>query len=177
MSFAETTKILAESRKILEDGQENNTATLLTLILSVVTSVEKIIKKIESGMESIEKIKTIVTLLSADLCTLTKNLKDLEEKNNTLETSLQAMSDMYDQCKTEYKTSSGQISALNTKVDNLEKKLEQSQKIYEDDDCDRHMESDSAVNEAPPSPLRSPPNNRITPDKIPNKRRRQASLP
>ncbi|CAC5383795.1 unnamed protein product [Mytilus coruscus] len=80
MSFAETTKILAESRKVIEDGQENNTATLLTLILSVVTSVEKSIKKIESGMESIEKIKTTVTLLSADLRTLTKNLKDLEEK-------------------------------------------------------------------------------------------------
>ncbi|CAG2223346.1 unnamed protein product [Mytilus edulis] len=261
-------------------------------------------------MESIEKIKTTVTLLSADLRTHTKNLKDLEEKSNSLETSVQAMSDMYDQCKTEYKTSSNQISALNKKVDYLEKKLEQSQKnicqsstkqvqddeiielkdkildlqcrsmknnliftglchskfencenklrgflrqelevnhfiefgkrsslcdlqfvlnnanklrgapfgiseqfpaeivkrrkklypvmkdakqqqrdvvlvrdrlyidgqlynLQEDDDFERHMESDSAANQAPPSPLRSPPNNRITPDKRPTKRRRQ----
>ncbi|CAG2197532.1 unnamed protein product [Mytilus edulis] len=314
MSFAETTKILAESRKVIEDGNENNTATLLTLILSVVTSVEHSIKKIESGMESIEKIKTTVTLLSADLRTHTKNLKDLEEKSNSLETSVQAMSDMYDQCKTEYKTSSNQISALNKKVqddeiielkdkildlqcrknirppvknnliftglchskfENCENKLrgflrqelevnhfiefgnvhrfgkpglngarpivarfiyhsdlqfvlnnanklrgapfgiseqfpaeivKRRKKLYpvmkdakqqqrdvvlvrdrlyidgqlynlqEDDDFERHMESDSAVNQAPPSPLRSPPNNRITPDKRPTKRRRQNDL-
>ncbi|CAG2197555.1 unnamed protein product [Mytilus edulis] len=45
--------------------------------------------------------------------------------------------------------------------------------LQEDDDFERHMESDSAVNQASPSPLRSPPNNRITPDKRPTKRRRQ----
>ncbi|CAG2256856.1 CNK [Mytilus edulis] len=80
MSFAETTKILAESRKVIEDGNENNTATLLTLILSVVTSVEHSIKKIESGMESIEKIKTTVTLLSADLRFCPTKFENCENK-------------------------------------------------------------------------------------------------
>lgn len=54
---------------------------------------------------------------------LTKHLKDLEEQSNTLETSIQAMSDIYDHCKSEYETSSDQISDFNKKLNILRKNL------------------------------------------------------
>ena len=59
MSLEETSKLLAESRKVIEDSSNNvdNAPMLFNMVLRIVTSIDSRLKTIESGIESINEIK------------------------------------------------------------------------------------------------------------------------
>ena len=51
MSLEETSKLLAESRKVIEDSSNNvdNAPMLFNMVLRIVTSIDSRLKTIESG--------------------------------------------------------------------------------------------------------------------------------
>ena len=59
MSLEETSKLLAESRKVIEDSSNNvgNAPMLFNMVLRIVTSIDSRLKTIESGIETINEIK------------------------------------------------------------------------------------------------------------------------
>jgi len=59
MSLEETSKLLTESRKVIEDSSNNadNAPMLFNMVLRLVTSIDSRLKTIESGIETINEIK------------------------------------------------------------------------------------------------------------------------
>ena len=50
-------------------------------------------------MNKVDEIKTTVTALAYDIRKLTEDVKGIESKYNVLETTVQGMSDMFDELK------------------------------------------------------------------------------
>ena len=59
MSLEETSKLLTESRQVIEDSGNNveNFHILFIMVLRIVTSIDTRIKSIETGIETINEIK------------------------------------------------------------------------------------------------------------------------
>ena len=100
-TLSETTRIITESRKLLEDGQDTNISNsiLLQIFLDLVSSMDSSIQQIKTGMHKIDEINNSVTALAYDIRTLTTDLRTVETKQKTMETSVQVMSDMFDDIK------------------------------------------------------------------------------
>jgi hypothetical protein len=61
MSLEETSKLLTESRQVIEDSGNNveHFHILFNMVLRIVTSIDTRIKSIETGIETINEIKII----------------------------------------------------------------------------------------------------------------------
>ena len=59
MSLEETSKLLTESRQVIEDSGNNveHFHILFNMVLRIVTSIDTRIKSIETGIETINEIK------------------------------------------------------------------------------------------------------------------------
>ena len=59
MSLEETSKLLTESRQVIEDSGNNveNFPILFNMVLRIVTSIDTRLKSIETGIETINEIK------------------------------------------------------------------------------------------------------------------------
>jgi len=128
-NFAETSKLLEESRKIHEDDQDTNIGSLLHIFLNLVTAMHTSIKRIETGMNKIDEIKTTVTALAYDIRKLTEDVKGIERKYNVLETTVQGMSDMFDELKEKSSMYTKDLKTMSEKINVLEHKLKYAKKI------------------------------------------------
>ena len=81
-TLSETTRIITESRKLLEDGQDTNISNsiLLQIFLDLVSSMDSSIQQIKTGMHKIDEINNSVTALAYDIRTLTTDLRTVETK-------------------------------------------------------------------------------------------------
>ena len=59
MSLEDTSKLLTESRQVIEDSGNNvdNFPILFNMVLRIVTSIDTRLKSIETGIETINEIK------------------------------------------------------------------------------------------------------------------------
>lgn len=101
MSLEETSKLLAESRKVIEDSSNNvdNDSMLFNMVLRIVTSIDSRLKTIESGIETINEIKKDLLLISSKVRNLEKVITETKTTQYILENSCQAMSDLFDNAK------------------------------------------------------------------------------
>jgi hypothetical protein len=101
MSLEKTSKLLAESRKVIEDSSNNvdNAAMLFNMVLQIVTSIDSRLKTIESGIETINEIKKDLLLISSTVRNLETVITETKTAQNVLENSCQTMSDLFDDAK------------------------------------------------------------------------------
>ena len=101
MSLEETSKLLAESRKVIEDSSNNvdNAPMLFNMVLRVVTSIDSRPKTIESGIETIHEIKKDRLFISSKVRNLETVITETKTAQHVLENSCQAMSDLFDDAK------------------------------------------------------------------------------
>ena len=72
MSLKETSKLIAESRKIVEEGGENDLSAVLNMILKIVTTMDTRMQKIENGTNKIDDLKNALTSVVARIGDLEK---------------------------------------------------------------------------------------------------------
>lgn len=64
MSVSETSKLLAESRKIVDSADSATDASvILTMILKFVSSIDNRLQKVENCLGKFEEMKNIITSL------------------------------------------------------------------------------------------------------------------
>ena len=134
MSLSETSKLLVESQKIMEQSKENDNNTyMLNLILKMVTDVDNRSKAIEEKLSKLDKVETELRSLTLRLGPLERSVKEIETKNKEIETSIIAMSELFDETKVKCDTQKSQVEAIEkacvtnkSEVDKLKSDFEQN---------------------------------------------------
>lgn len=116
MSLKETAKLLAESRRIVDQSKEDDSFELLNMILKTVTTMDTRMQKIEKTVNKIDELKTIITSVVARMGDLEKTVQDVKRKNTEIESSIEGISNVFDEvnkCSKECKN----------KIDNISQKF------------------------------------------------------
>ncbi|CAC5407663.1 unnamed protein product [Mytilus coruscus] len=101
MSLEETSKLLTESQKIFNESDDVsiNTPVMLNMLLRIVSSIDGRLKSIETSVESVKDIRKDLILMSSQVRELETSLADIVKSQKQLETSCQALSDLFDDVK------------------------------------------------------------------------------
>ena len=85
MSLEETSKLLAESRKVIEDSSNNvdNAPMLFNMVLRIVNSIDSRLKTIESGTQTINEIRKDLLLISSKERNLEKVITETKMAQHT----------------------------------------------------------------------------------------------
>jgi hypothetical protein len=87
MSLKETSTLIAESRKIIEAGQDDS-VSLLNMILQIVTNIDTRMKRMETNIEKrIDELKQYMLSVSARVSELETLTKDMKMKVSACESS------------------------------------------------------------------------------------------
>lgn len=122
-AISETAKIIEESRKILEHGQDTSNSSLLEIFINLASSLDKSMKRIENGINKIDEIKTTVTAMAYDIRKLTTDVKAVESKYGEMETNIQGLSNVFDDIKEKCHKHTEEVGNLNDRISRLEKEL------------------------------------------------------
>ncbi|CAC5377206.1 unnamed protein product [Mytilus coruscus] len=101
MSLEETSKLLTESQKIFNESDDVsiNTPVMLNMLLRIVSSIDGRLKSIETSVESVKDIRKDLLLMSSQVRELETSVADIVKSQKQLETSCQALSDLFDDVK------------------------------------------------------------------------------
>ena len=104
MSLEETSKLVVESQKLVESNEDinANTPLILNMLLRIVSSVDSRLKTIETAVGSISDIKKELLLMSSKVRELETLVTETVKSQKQLETSCQALSDMFDDVKQKF---------------------------------------------------------------------------
>ena len=83
MSLNETSNLIAQSRKIIESGQDDttNSNTLLNIILQIVTSIDSRVQRMETNIEKrIDDLNQSMLSVSSRVRTLDNRSHELKAK-------------------------------------------------------------------------------------------------
>ena len=106
MSLNETSNLIAQSRKIIESGQDDttNSNTLLNIILQIVTSIDTRVQRMESNIEKrIDDLNQSMLSVSSRVRTLENRSNELKAKITECESSCQGVSNLFDQVEKQCK--------------------------------------------------------------------------
>ena len=123
MSLNETSKLIEESRKIIEDeqGDTSNTTVLLNMILQVVTNIDTRMKKMEDNIEKrIDDLNQSMLSVSARVRTLENNTDEMNKKLVECETSCQGLSNLFDKADSQIKLNTRNIIHQDSRIKQLE---------------------------------------------------------
>ena len=90
MSLNETSNLIAQSRKIIESGQDDttNSNTLLNIILQIVTSIDTRVQRMETNIEKrIDDLNQSMLSVSSRVRTLENRSNELKAKITECESS------------------------------------------------------------------------------------------
>lgn len=118
MSLHETSSLLAESRKIVEAG--NDPQSILNLILKIVTnidsSMDKLDKKIDKRINDLnDKLLSVITRVSK----IEKDTSELHKKFTICEESCQGVSNLFDNLEQQVKINARKITKSEQKLDHI----------------------------------------------------------
>ena len=87
MSLNETSNLIAQSRKIIESGQDDttNSNTLLNIILQIVTSIDTRVQRMETNIEK------RIDDLNQSMFSVSSRVRTLENRSNELKAKIYAM--------------------------------------------------------------------------------------
>jgi uncharacterized coiled-coil DUF342 family protein len=81
MSLSETRKLLQQSRKVVEEADENTSVTsILNMILNLVSSIDKRLQSVEKCVGKFDEIKNIITSLTSRVVSTEKDIKESQRK-------------------------------------------------------------------------------------------------
>jgi len=119
MSLSETTKLIEESRRIIENTDENPSASvILTMILKLISSIDNRLHRVEQGVIKIEEFKTIITSVTSRLVTAEKSLQECKLKVTELEGNIQGVGNLFDNLKSESDKNRVDIKKFASKLHN-----------------------------------------------------------
>ena len=87
MSLNETSNLIAQSRKIIESGQDDttNSNTLLNIILQIVTNIDTRVQRMETNIEK------RIDDLNQSMFSVSSRVRTLENRSNELKAKIYAM--------------------------------------------------------------------------------------
>ena len=112
MSLTETSKLIEQSRKIVQDSDSNDVSVMLTSILSLVSTIDNRLQRVEKGLRQFDGLKNVLTSLTSRLVTVEKDVKTGSEKVTELEGNIQGASNLFDNLKVECKKNKDQITKV-----------------------------------------------------------------
>jgi hypothetical protein len=125
MSLNETSNLIAQSRKIIESGQDDttNSNTLLNIILQIVTSIDTRVQRMETNIEKrIDDLNQSMLSVSSKVRTLENRSNELKAKVTECESSCQGVSNLFDQVEKQCKTNTRNIIHFDSRIKKLEEK-------------------------------------------------------
>ena len=132
MSLKETSTLIAETRKIIEAGQDDS-VSLLNMILQIVTNIDTRMKRMETHIDKrIDELKQSMLSVSARVRELETLTKDMKMKVSECESSCNGVSNLFDKIEEQTKKVENQTK-LNTRnliqQDTRIKKLEEQPRV------------------------------------------------
>jgi hypothetical protein len=70
MSLTETSKLIEQSRKIVQDSDPNDVSLMLTSILSLVSTIDNRLQRVEKGLSQFDGLKNVLSSLTSRLVTV-----------------------------------------------------------------------------------------------------------
>ena len=61
MSLTETSKLIEQSRKIVQDSDSNDVSVMLTSILSLVSTIDNRLQRVEIGLSQFDGLNNVLT--------------------------------------------------------------------------------------------------------------------
>ena len=114
MSLKETSTLIAESRKIMEAGQDDS-VSLLNMILQIVTNIDTRMKRMETKIDKrIDELKQYMLSVSARVREVETLTKDMKMKVSECESSYNGVSNLFDKIEEQTKKVENQTK-LNTR--------------------------------------------------------------
>ena len=102
MSLDETRKRLQQSRKMVDEAEDNtNISVLLKTILKLVSSIDVRLQSVEKSVGKIDEIKTIITSLNSRVASVEKNIMNCQAKITEFENSVQGVGNLFDNLKSD----------------------------------------------------------------------------
>lgn len=102
MSLGETRKLLQQSRKIVDEADDNtNISVLLNTILKLVSSIDVRLQGVEKSVGKFDEIKTIITSLNSRVVSVEKNIINCQAKITDVENSVQGVGNLFDNLKSD----------------------------------------------------------------------------
>lgn len=125
MSLNETSALIAESRKIIDSGQDSSDNVLLSLnmILRIVTNIDDRMKKMESNIDKrIDDLKQTMLSVSARVRTLENFTDELSKKVNECESSCEGVSNLFDKVDRQIKLNTRNLIHQDIRIKKLEQR-------------------------------------------------------
>ena len=120
MSLGTTSKLIEESRKVIEASSESS---VLNLILEIVTKIENGMKQMEHNIEKrLNEMKTDFLAVSAKVRSLEETTNNLRKKLTECENSCQGVSNLFDQANNQIKCNTRNIIHHDSRLKRLEEK-------------------------------------------------------
>ena len=123
MSLKETSNLIAQSRKIIESGQDDttNSNALLNIILQIVTSIDTRVQRMETNIEKrIDDLNQYMLSVSSKVRTLENRSNELTAKLTECKSSYKGVSNLFDQVEKQCKTNTRNIINFESRIKNLE---------------------------------------------------------
>jgi DNA repair ATPase RecN len=108
MSFTETSKLIEQSRKIVQDSDSNDVSVMFTSILSLVSTIDNRLQRVEKGLSQFDGLKNVLRSLTSGLVTVEKDVKTCSAKV----TELEGVSKLFDNLKVKCKKNKDQITKV-----------------------------------------------------------------
>lgn len=129
MSLGETRKLLQQSRKIVDEADDNtNISVLLNTILKLVSSIDVRLQGVEKSVGKFDEIKTIITSLSSRVVSVEKkNIINCQAKITEVENSVQGVGNLFDNLKSDCDKNKTEVTKVGKKFDSLKPYCEKKQ--------------------------------------------------
>ena len=147
MSLSETSKLLEQSRKVMEQSQSQgadqnavqnqNILSMLNSTLKVVTSTDKRVGKVEIDVKRVEQMNHSITAIGNKIGPLERSVEDLKTEISELKASVEVMSTIFDELKMKCESNEKSIAELSSKISDLESKNSETC----DCDCELKLKS------------------------------------
>ena len=120
MSLGNTSKLIEESRKIIEASNDNS---VLNLILEIVTKIDNRMVQMEKNMgKRLDNMKADFLEVSARVRSLEDKVTNLCKQLTECENRCQGVSNLFDQADSQIKHNTSNIIHQNTRIKKLEEK-------------------------------------------------------
>jgi DNA repair ATPase RecN len=127
MSLGETRKLLQQSRKIVDEADDNtNISVLLNTILKLVSSIDVRLKGVEKSVGKFDEIKNYNYLTKQSRSFSWKNIINCQAKITDVENSVQGVGNLFDNLKSDCDKNKSEITKVWKKFDILKSYCEKN---------------------------------------------------
>lgn len=125
MSLSDTSKLIAESRRIVDAAHDDTLSvnTVLNMILEIVTNIDSRMKRMETNIEKrLDDLKQNFLAISARVRTLETKASDFSRKLTECENSCQGVSNLFDKVNGQVQANTRNIINQDIRIRKLEEK-------------------------------------------------------